>query len=112
MNIYEFCEEYRISIGKARKMETAGVLRLDPGESEHGAEIRQQLRKGQPLTVAQLLAIIEDPSVLRELGRYREKAESQLAALGDVEGEAAHREVAAYITDAARGGEIVSHRVV
>lgn len=105
MNLREFCEEYRISISKARKMDKEGVLRLDSGESEHGAEIRQHLSKGQPLTVAQLLEMIENPSILRDLGRYREKAESQLEALGDVRAEAAPGEVAAYITDAARRNE-------
>jgi hypothetical protein len=105
MNIYEFCEKFRISLRKARKMDKAGVLRLDSGESEHGAEIRQQLRKGQPLTVAHFLYIIEEPTILSELCPYDEKAKNQLAALGDVNDEAAPREVAAYITDAARGDD-------
>lgn len=105
MNIYEFCEKYRISLRKARKMDKAGVLRLDAGESEHGAEIRLQLRKGQPLTVAQLIYIIEEPAIISELWPYDEKAKNQLAALGNVNDEAAPREVAAYITEAARGDE-------
>lgn len=101
MNLYEFSEEFRISIHKSRKMEKAGVLLLDSGESEHGAEIRFQLSRGQSLTVAQLLAILEEPSILCELGRYRDKAESQLAALGNAREEAAPFEVAAHIMDAA-----------
>jgi len=102
MNIYEFCEEFRIPIRKARKMQEAGVLRLDLGESKHGSAIRMQLRRGQHLTVSQLLVIIENPSILRELGHYREKAERQIAELGDFRSEVAPREVAAYISDAAR----------
>lgn len=105
MNIYEFSEKFRISLRKARKMDKAGVLRLDSGESEHGAEIRLQLRKGQPLTVAQLLYIIEDPAIMSELWPYDEKAKNQLAALGNVNDEAAPREVAAHITEAARGDD-------
>lgn len=83
-------------------MYEADVLRLDEGESKYGAIIRSRLRKGQPLTVSQFLAMIEDPSILAVLGHYREKAERQLAALGNVGGEAAPLEVAAYISDAAR----------
>lgn len=105
MNIYEFAEEFRLSMRLARKLEKRGILNLDSGESEHGAEIRRQLSHGQPLTVSQILRIIENPSILRELGRYRCKAENELAALGDVLGEAAPREVAAHITDAAFYGE-------
>ena len=86
-------------------MYNAGILLLDAGESEYGAVIRRQLRKGQPLTVAHYLAIIEDPSILAELGRYRERAERKLAALGDAINEAAPKEVAAYISDAAKGDE-------
>lgn len=64
MNIYEFCEKFRISLGKAEKMRAAGVLLLDAGESKYGAVIRRQLSKGMALTVAQLLAMIEDSSIL------------------------------------------------
>lgn len=103
MNIYEFCERFRISLQKARKMQAAGALLLDAGESEQGATIRRQLSKGQPLTVPQLLAMIEEPSILAELGHYRQKAKCALAALGDVKNEFAPKVVAAYISDAARG---------
>lgn len=102
MNLYEFCEKFRISLRKARKMEKAGVLRLASGDSEHGAEIRLQLQKGQPLTVAHLLYIIEDSAIMSELWQYGDKVKSQLAALGRVKEESAPREVAAYISDAAR----------
>lgn len=103
MNIYEFCEKFRIPRQKARKMYEAGVLILDMGESPHGAIIRSRLGKAQSLTVPQFLAMIEDPSILAELGHYREKAERQLAALGNLADGASPREVAAYISDAARG---------
>jgi hypothetical protein len=52
-----------------------------------------------------MLALLEDPSILFDLGRYEERAEAQLAELGDVKGEAAPREVAAHITDARSGKE-------
>jgi len=103
MNVYEFTEQFRISLRKARRMEKMGVLCLDSSESEHGAEIRRQLSRGRPLTTSHFLRIIEEPPILRQLGRHRSKAESHMAALGNVGDEAAPREVAAHITDAARG---------
>lgn len=102
MNLYEFCEKFRISLRKARNMEKTGVLRITSVGSEHGAEIRFQLQKGQPLTVAHLLYIIEDSAIMSELWPYGDKVKIQLAALGRVKDEAAPREVAAYISDAAR----------
>ncbi|MCT2400600.1 hypothetical protein [Novosphingobium mangrovi (ex Huang et al. 2023)] len=101
MNIYEFCEQFRVPLGKARKMEKAGVLILDSGESEYAAEIRLQLRKGQPLTVLQILHIIEDRGILSELWQYTEKAKGQFEALGNFNEEAAPKEVAYRIRDAA-----------
>lgn len=102
MNIFEFSEKYKVPLRKARKMEDDDILKLECNESEHGAKIRYLLARGQPLPVPQILAMIECPSVLRELGHYREKAENQLAVLGDVKGEAAPREIAAYIANASR----------
>lgn len=101
MNIFEIAEKFGISIYKLRKLEKAGHLLIDFGESEHGARIRYQMARGQPLTVGQQIEIVEDPSILRELGPYQTKAEKQLATLGDVRGEAAPIEVAAHISDAA-----------
>ena len=101
MNIFEIAEKFKISIHTLRKLEKAGLLLTDYGESEHGARIRFQFAKGQSLTVAQQIEILEDPSILRELGPYRIKAEEEIASLGEVRGEAAPLEVAAHITDAA-----------
>ncbi|MBA4161661.1 MAG: hypothetical protein C0515_06220 [Novosphingobium sp.] len=49
--------------------------------------------------------LLEEPSLLLDLGRYANKAEEQLSEVGDVKGEAAPREVAAYCWGAATGKE-------
>src|SRR5215213_3378556 len=102
MNIFEFCERFHISHAKAKKMDKAGVLRLDENTSEEIAEIRHILSRGQPLTAAHLCELVENPSGLLDLGRFASRAQGEIAALGDVRREAAPKLVAAYITDAAK----------
>lgn len=104
MNIYEFCEEFRISLHKARKMHKRGVLRIDGNDSALAGEMRHYLGRGQALPAAHLVALVEEPGLLLDLGRYAEKAEQQLSELGArVKDEAAPREIVAYVTDAAKG---------
>lgn len=103
MNIFEFCERFHISLTKARKMNKAGVLRLDENTSEAITEIRHALSRGQPLTAAQLVELVESPSAVLDLGRYAARAQDELDALGDARGQAAPKLVAAYVTDAAKG---------
>lgn len=103
MNLFEFCETFKVSLAKARKMDKAGVLRLDHNTSEAAQAIRHWLSNGQPLTAAMLCELIEQPGILLDLGKYADKARLELAALGDARKEAAPKLVAAHIADAARG---------
>lgn len=103
MNLFDFCERFHISMAKARKMEKAGVLRLDENTSESLTAIRHALTKGQPLTAAQLVELVESPSAVIDLGRYASRAQDELDALGDAKGETAPKHVVAYVTDAAKG---------
>lgn len=103
MNIFEFCERFHISLAKARKMDKLGVLRLDENTPEPITEIRHWLSRGQPLTAAQLLELVESPSAVLDLGRYADRAQEQLDALGDVRSQVAPKLVAAHVTDAAKG---------
>lgn len=103
MNIFEFCERFHISLAKARKMDKAGVLRLDENTSEAITEIRHALSRGQALTAAQLVELVENPGAVLDLGRYASRARDELDALGDARNEAAPKLVAAYVTDAAKG---------
>lgn len=101
MNIYEVSEKFKISLKKLRLMEKAGVLRLD--ESAKASDpIRASFLNGNPLPVWQLVQLIEEPGLLLDLGKYAADAERQVAALGHPEREPAPKEVAAYLTDAAK----------
>jgi hypothetical protein len=103
MNIAEFCQEFRISQKKAKAMQSRGVLLLVDDDTAQAAAIRQSLIKGQPLSALQLVHLVESPSALMQLGRYASKASDQLDAIGDALGERAPIEIAAAISDAARG---------
>lgn len=107
-SIHEFAAEYHISLGKARRMEKAGWLRVDANATPID-EIRIALKKGARLTVAQLVELIENPSGLLELGAYARQAQAQLDILGDPKSEAAPRDIAAQLLDAYRNeGEAVA----
>lgn len=105
MNILEFCETFKISLAKAKRMDKAGVLRLDENMSDEETAIRAALAKGQPLTAFQLCALVERPGLLLDLGRYAGRAETLLSELGDAKGGTASREVSAAILHAARGDD-------
>ena len=104
MTLYEFCEKYHISLSKARRMDRDGVLRLDREENATAAEMRQCLARGQTLPAHHLMSLVEEPSLLLDLGRYAEKAEQQVSELGDVKNGTAPKEVVAYVSEAARPG--------
>ena len=103
MNLFEFAEKFKISLRKARAMQKADLLRLDETTSEEAAEIRTLLIKGQPLTAALLCWLVDNPAQVWELGRYAGKAQEQLETLGNVKAQAAPKEIAEYISEAARG---------
>jgi hypothetical protein len=105
MNIFEFCDKFSISLAKARKMEKAHVLRLDENTPGEALEIRHLLLRGQPLSTLHLVSIIENPGWKMELGKYADKADALIAALGDVKAGQAPLRVTMYIADAAKGDE-------
>jgi hypothetical protein len=98
-SIHEFCAEFNITVGKARRMEKRGWLRVD-GNATPIDEIRMALKRGQKLTVAQLVELIENPAGILELGKHAGKAEEQVDALGDPRSQVAPKEVAANILEA------------
>jgi hypothetical protein len=102
-SLHEFAAEFNITLGKARRMEKRGWLRIDSNATPID-EIRLALKKGARLTVAQLVELVENPGGLLELGNYMRQAQAQLDALGDPkrEGEPAPPEIAALLLDAYR----------
>jgi hypothetical protein len=85
MNIHEISDKFGVSVGKLRKMNKAGVLICDESADPLLDECRYYLRRGQPLTVKHLLALIETPGKLDGIGKGREQAAAQIAALGVLE---------------------------
>lgn len=101
MNVFEFHERYRISLTKARLIAKENPHWFD-GTSNATDAARAAMAKGNPLPVSQLVQLIEEPSLLLELGKYAETAETQVAELGKPENQIAPKLAAAAVTDAAR----------
>lgn len=102
MNVFEFSEEFRLSLVKTRAIKKRYPQIFDDNDSAVDA-MRSYLAKGVGITTTQLVDLIENPSWLLSLGRYAEKAEQALAALGDPQGQVAPKEVVANIMEAAKG---------
>lgn len=108
MNIYQLSVKAGITVGKLRKLEKLGALKLD-GETGFLDSLLFHMRGNQTLTVSQLLTLIEDPDLLDDLAaakpRYASRAREQIAAIGDASQHLAPREVTAAIVGASRGDD-------
>lgn len=102
MNIYEVSRRVGISLSKLRSLEKLKILKLYP-EEELAPALRFHLGRNAHLSVAQLLALLDAPATLDDLGRYAVRARAQLTSLGDVKAGAAPRDVTAYSIDAGKG---------
>jgi hypothetical protein len=105
MNLLEFCDKYRISHAKAKRMQKDGVLLLADNTSLNLMRIREIFVQGNNLGAVELCLILEHPSLLTELGRYAERALDQLDDLGDAIAGQAPLDVSMSLMDAANGDE-------
>lgn len=103
MDIYEIANDTGLSVRTLRKLEKKGLLRTSESENKEAAAILFAMRKGNPLTIFHLAALVENPALLLDLGGYMGAAESQVKALGDVTQEIAPAAVIDTIDLAARG---------
>lgn len=101
MNIFEFAEEFRLSLAKARKIKKRFPQIFNETDSSFDP-LRATLAKGNRLTAPQLIELIENRSGLLEMGKYTAAAQRELAALGDPVAQAAPKEVVANLMEAAR----------
>lgn len=101
MNVFEFAEEFKLSLAKARKIKKRFPQIFDEADSAMDP-LRATLAKGNRLTAPQLVELIENRAGLLELGKYAATAERELAALRNPQGQAAPKEVAANIMEAAK----------
>src|SRR4051812_19136058 len=89
MNIFRFCNRYKVTLNDARNLEKSKVLRFSRIE-EPAEEIRYWLHREQHLRLRHIVIISEDPSVLGKLRDFeRERVLGQLRKIGDAEREAA-----------------------
>lgn len=102
MNIHDISRRTHIPLGSLRKLERLGVLMVDD-EHDLAPAIRLHLGRNQQMSVAYLLALLDTPALVDDLGKYVDRAKGQVAALGDVKATAAPREVTAEIPEAAKG---------
>lgn len=101
MNLFEFSEEFGISLAKVRRIKKRFPQIFDNADARFDPH-RSRLAKGNRLTALQLVDLLENRGGLIELGKYAGKAERELAALGDPQGQVAPKEVAANIMEAAK----------
>jgi hypothetical protein len=102
MNVFEFHEQYKISLAKARRIGKENPHWFD-GTSGATDGVRATIAKGNEPTAMQLVDLIENPAGILELGKYAGKVEHELAALGNAAGQVAPKEVVANIMEAAKG---------
>jgi hypothetical protein len=105
MTLLEFCDEFRISHAKAKRMQKRGVLLLNDIGDLDLVKIRQTFRQSNDLRADILCALLESPSLVLQLGRYSGKAQDALDDIGDAIAGQAPREVALSLMDAANGDE-------
>lgn len=101
--LLEFCDKYRISHAKAKRMQKDGFLLVDTASNPAAAAIREVMMQRNPLGVVELCLLLETPSLILELGRYADKASEVLETIGDALTSQAPHPVALSILDAASG---------
>lgn len=110
MNIHEIRDKSGVSLRALRKLEKLGVLKtesVDPMTEK----IIYMLSKSQRLPVDALVALVEAPDLMLELGRYAGEAEYQVSSLGKVERDKAPADVAAEIEMAAKGDDAACEKL-
>jgi hypothetical protein len=98
--VQEISRKTGVGLSTLRKLHKAGYLKAEK-ESEAALALVSFLARGNPLSVGQLAALLRDPTLSYDLGRYAEASRLQVAALGAVEATAAGREITAHLFDAA-----------
>lgn len=102
MDALELAERCDISLKKARRVAKALSLRTGR-KDERAAKMRLKLCRNLQLSVAELLALLNEGSLFRKLGKYERHALAQTYALGNVRAGVAPIEVTKHIEEAAAG---------
>lgn len=102
MDAFEIAESCDIRLKKARKVAKAFSLRTGR-KDERAAKMRLHLSRNLQLPVRQLLTLLNEGALFRQLGKYQDRALAQTFALGNVRAGVAPIEVAKHIEGAAAG---------
>lgn len=111
MNIFEIREQTGIALPALKKLDDIGALDCEP-VYPIVEKIYANLGKGVPLTVAQLLKLIENPQWLQSLGKHQNDAQFEIDELGDCVGEAAPKEVYCHLIDAVYNDQKAIEKIV
>lgn len=103
MTILEFCEEFRISHAKVKRMLARGVLLVDQSTDPRAARIREVFMSRNRPGALDICDLLETPSLTLELGRYAEKAIDLVESVGNALESRAPLDIALSIMDAANG---------
>lgn len=103
MTLLEFCEEFKISHPKAKRMLARGVLLVDQSTDPRAARIREVFMSRNRLGAMDLCDLLEAPSLTLELGRYAEKAIDLVETVGNALESQAPLDIALSVMDAANG---------
>lgn len=102
MNIHELSRRTGVTLTKLRAIERLGALKVD-AENATAQQIQFTLSRNPVLTLASALALLDDPSLIYDLGHYEKRARAQIDQLGNVK--PAPRDAGAAIEGAAHGDE-------
>ena len=112
MTIYEISQKFDVSLRTLKKLQKAGVLLADicSDKIEH---ILDNLKRGNALSVSQLISLIEDKTLINSLSdTYKAKVNSQIMDLGDYRKDSAQIEVYAYLSECAQGDKEAAKIIV
>lgn len=101
-NIYEIYNKSDVSLRTLKKLDRLGFLKSDEIENPEIAKMICALQKGNRLSVAHRVMLIDEPPLLFKLGKYARHAKEQLDELGDAKGEAAKPAISFVIDQASR----------
>lgn len=100
-DIYTIHNRSKVSLRTLRKLEGMGYLKVDKQANPDLARVQANLRKGNPLTVEQLVLLQRNPDWLRQLGEYEDYARDRIDELGDTLEEAMPWKISSRLLDAA-----------
>lgn len=101
-DIYKIAEITKLSLRTLRTLDKHGFLIVTKSASPLLDSIRDNLRRGNPLTALQQLYLLKEPDKLAELAQWGRQIEATLERLGDALGDGAPWDVSGQIELVAR----------